>query len=162
MTQDPAVTARVATPDDLVHLVRLDEGLRRTLEGLRGGHIYLLRNHRSKPTDASYGADIDDPDKIVVIGCVRSYPAGFGVAGLTRLAGGYTLAEVTELFVESDLRGVGLGAQIMDRLIDWARSVGADGIDSQAMPGDRDTKNFFEGNGMVTRALNVHMDLTDR
>lgn len=162
MPRIASVSARVADHRDLADVVRLDGGLRHTLEGLRGGPMYLLRNHRPSPTDDSYGADIDDPDKIVVIGTVRSYPAGFGVAGLTRLADGYVLAEVTELFVEADLRGVGVGAAIMDMLIDWARSVGANGIDSQAMPGDRDTKNFFEGNNMVTRALNVHMDLGGR
>lgn len=162
MARVGSVTARVADHEDLAHVVRLDQGLRRTLEGLRGGRVYLLRNHRPSPTDESYRSDIDDPDKIVVIGLVRSYPAGFGVAGLTHLAGGYVLAEVTELFVEEDLRGVGVGEAMMDMMIDWARSMGADGMDSQAMPGDRDTKNFFEGNNMVTRALYVHMDLGQR
>lgn len=157
-----AVVARVAQTGDLADIVRLDHGLRKTLAGLRGGNIYLLRNHRPSPTDTSYGADIDDRDKLVVIGLVKSYPAGFGVVGLSWLGGGYVLAEVTELFVEEDMRGVGLGKAMMDLLIDWARSNGADGIDSQAMPGDRDTKNFFEGNGMVTRALYLHMDLDRR
>lgn len=157
-----AVTARVARPDDLEDIVRLDHGLRATLSALRGGDVYLLRNHRPSPTEGSYAADIENPDKLVVVGCVKSYPAGFGVVGLTRLAQGYVLAEVTELFVEAELRGVGLGAAMMDLLIGWARDNGADGIDSQAMPGDRDTKNFFEGNGMVTRALYVHMDLDGR
>lgn len=155
----PELEARIATLDDLDDVVRLDQGLRETFGRLRGGQIYLLRNHRPAPTDVSYGADIADPDKLVVIGLVKSYPAGFGVVGVRRLTPDYVLAEVTELFVDEDLRGVGVGEAIMDMLIGWARANGAHGIDSQAMPGDRETKNFFEGNGMVTRALYVHMDL---
>ena len=38
----------------------------------------------------------------------------------------------------------------------WARATGCIGIESMALPGDRDTKNFFEAAGLIARAIVVH------
>ena len=41
----------------------------------------------------------------------------------------------------------------------WAKRWGCIGVDSLALPGDRDTKNFFETHGLVARAITVHRTL---
>ena len=40
-----------------------------------------------------------------------------------------------------------------------AQDAGAVGIDSLALPGDRETKNFFETFGLKARAIVVHRSL---
>ena len=66
---------------------------------------------------------------------------------------------VDELFVEPEARGVGVGEAMMDLLVAWCVERGCVGIDAVALPGDRDTKNFFETFGLKARAIVVHRPL---
>jgi GNAT superfamily N-acetyltransferase len=154
-------SVRPATDDDVADLVRLDERARAHLRPLRGGAMYLLHTARPDPAEPSLRADLDDPDRRVVLGCIGGEPVGYGVAGVHELADGSSVADVHELFVEPEARGVGIGHVLLDSLIVWARERGCVGIDARALPGDRSTKNFFESFGLVTRALTVHRDLRD-
>jgi hypothetical protein len=54
---------------------------------------------------------------------------------------------------------VGVGEAVMDHLVAWCRAQGCFGVDSLALPGDRQTKNFFESFGLVARAIVVHRPL---
>ena len=47
----------------------------------------------------------------------------------------------------------------MDEILVWCRSQGCIGVDSLALPGNRETKNFFESFGLVARAIVVHRSL---
>ena len=67
-----------------------------------------------------------------------------------------------DLFVEPEARGVGVGSALMTELLDAARRNGSCGIEAEALPGDRATKNFFEGFGLVARKITVHRRLDDR
>ena len=69
------------------------------------------------------------------------------------------LAEITEIFVEADVRDVGVGESLMGAITEWAVEHDCEGIDARALPGDRNTKNFFESFGLVARAITVHKDL---
>ena len=66
---------------------------------------------------------------------------------------------VHALFVEPGARRVGIGHQLIQAVVQDVSSRGATGLDSWALPGDRDTKNFFEAHGLVTRLLTVHRKL---
>jgi hypothetical protein len=44
----------------------------------------------------------------------------------------------------------------MDSLLAWASERGCQGVDATALPGDRATKNFFEGSGFTARLLVMH------
>jgi len=48
---------------------------------------------------------------------------------------------------------------MMVTLEEWARERSLVGLDAVALPGDRDTKNFFETFGLVARAIQVHRSL---
>lgn len=150
---------RPAVPADLEHLVRLDRLARAHLRGLRGGEMYLLHTARPEPPDHSLRADLDDVDRVVLLGCLGQVPVGYAVAAVHPLADGTCAAEVVELFVEPDARHVGVGNHLMHRLVHWANDRGCIGIDARALPGDRVTKNFFESFGLVARAITVHRDL---
>ena len=54
------------------------------------------------------------------------------------------------------------GEAIIGALLDDARDRGAVAVQSTALPGDRATKNFFESQGMVARAIIVHRWLDGR
>ena len=66
---------------------------------------------------------------------------------------------VSELVVDPDARGVGLGVCLLEDAVAWAKAVGAVGIESTALPGQRATKNFFEAAGMKARLLTVYASL---
>jgi hypothetical protein len=48
---------------------------------------------------------------------------------------------------------------LLDAVIAWATGRKCIGIDSLALPGNRETKNFFESFGLVARAIVVHRPL---
>ena len=54
---------------------------------------------------------------------------------------------------------MGVGESLIDSMINEAIEHDAIGIDSFALPGDRETKNFFETQGMVARLIHVYRTL---
>ena len=156
---DPTPVVRAAVGEDLDELVRLDRLARDHLRPLRGGEMYLLHTARPDPPEASLRADLADVDRVVLMGCLGEVPVGYAVAAVRALADGTCAAEVQEVFVEPEARGVGVGNLLMQRLVGWATDRGCIGIDARALPGDRATKNFFESFGLVARAITVHRDL---
>ena len=62
--------------------------------------------------------------------------------------------------MEPDAREVGAGEAMMNAVLDWAASMRCRGVDATALPGDRQTKNFFESFGLVARAISVHRAIT--
>lgn len=157
---DPlAPRVRTARPGDVAELVRLDALARAHLGPHRGGELYLLRDARPDPPDASFLEDLSDPARLVLLGSIAGSPVGYAIVTQQELRGDYRLAEVLELFVEADARGVGVGEALMEAIDGWAVEQGCDGIDARALPGDRSTKNFFEAFGLVARAITVHKDL---
>jgi GNAT superfamily N-acetyltransferase len=150
---------RRAVLDDLAELVRLDGLARDHLRPLRGGEMYLLHTARPDPATDSLRADLADVDREVLLGCIGDTAVGYAVAAIHPLADGTCAADVSEVFVEPAARGVGVGNLLMSGLVHWATDRGCIGIDARALPGDRDTKNFFESFGLVARAITVHRDL---
>ena len=57
---------------------------------------------------------------------------------------------------------MGVGEILIETLKADAMERGAVAIQSTALPGDRATKNFFESQGMVARAIIVHRWLDGR
>ena len=94
-----------------------------------------------------------------VVGTIDGVPVGYGASRLVDLADGTVLSEVSDLYVDPEARGVGVGEAMMDLLVAHATEAGAVGIDSLALPGDRETKNFFETFGLTARAIVVHRSL---
>jgi GNAT superfamily N-acetyltransferase len=158
---DPHPRVRNGTLADLDELVRLHGRAREHAAAERGGPVLLVRTVRPNPVEQSLRDDLTDEDTAVLIGLLGTAPVGFLIARRVGLHDGTGLAEVSELFVEPEARGVGVGAALMDSAIEWARRCGCSGIDAYALPGDRATKNFFESFGLVARAIAVHRDLGD-
>lgn len=153
---DPQV--RIATPEDLADLVRLAARARDDVAAERGGEVFLYRDARPWPVEPSLRSDLEDSGRLVVVGALGTVALGYAVAAVEPTRGP-DLAVVSDLYVEPEARGVGLGRQMMDALVSWATEQGCQGIDAVALPGDRATKNFFEGFGLVARKITVHRPL---
>jgi len=117
---------------------------------------------RPDPVPTSLSADLAEATEgqgIVVLGTYDDSPAGYAVAHREVLGDDTALAVVSDVYVEPGFRGLGLGAALMDALLEWAESEGCRGIDAIVLPGMRASKNFFERYHLTARAILVHRDL---
>lgn len=154
---------RRATPQDHAELVRLATRALDHIGAHRGGAAFLDREARNRPVDTSVAADLDASATgatLVLLGCLGDVPVGYAVARSEPTASGM-LTVVDELYVEPEARSVGVGSALMEALLDAARRHGSCGIQAEALPGDRATKNFFEGFGLVARKITVHRSLDE-
>ena len=58
--------------------------------------------------------------------------------------------------VLEDARGVGVGEELLGTVMAFCAEAGCVGVDADALPGARETKNFFETFGFTARRLVVH------
>ena len=148
--------ARVADEADVGRLAELAGRARDELRPLRGGDLFLTREARSDPLEASFAADIADADALVLCGTIDEVIVGYGVVRAERLGDGRVLGRIDDLYVEAGGREVGVGERLMEELLAWCAARGCVGVDAIALPGARETKNFFEGSGFSARLLVMH------
>lgn len=150
------LAARTATQDDLDVVTALCELAVDELRPHRGGDIWSRWEGRQPPYDTSVQSSHDDDATELLVGTIDEVAVAYASVTLVALHDGEIVANITDLYVMPDARGVGLGETMMAHITDWAQRNDAKGLDSIALPGDRATKNFFETFGMVARALRVH------
>ncbi|MFN0089103.1 MAG: N-acetyltransferase family protein [Acidimicrobiales bacterium] len=153
---------RRAAPADLARLTELAELARQELSTHKGGAVWAVREGRRAPIEEGIAADLSAPERCVVVGEFDGYPVGYGVVRCEPTHDGGRLGVVSDLYVEPEFRGLGVGETMMLELVAWCEAQGCRGVDSIALPGDRDTKNFFESFGLVARAIVVHRALGPR
>jgi GNAT superfamily N-acetyltransferase len=144
---------RQATDDDRAVLAELHRLATDELREQRGGELW------ARQTDRAAGPALGAPATAAWVGTIDDTVVGYAIARLDPLADGGRLAVLTDVYVLPDARGVGVGELLLDAVIAWATEAGAVGIDSVALPGMRDSKNFFESAGLVARAITVHRSL---
>jgi ribosomal protein S18 acetylase RimI-like enzyme len=153
--------ARAAEAGDLDAIVALARGAVVELADLRGGSVWRRREARQEPLEPSLKEAVgaSGPDSAAVVGTIDAAVVGYGLSHIEALDDGSKLAVVTDLYVDPEARGIGIGEAMMDMLVAHAEAAGAIGIDALALPGDRATKNFFETFGLKARAIVVHRPL---
>lgn len=151
--------ARLADAGDLEAMAHLAEQAVEELAPLRGGSVWARREARRPPYSDSLAESQADDAQLVVVGTVHDSVVGYAVVRLDPLQDGSLLAIVDDLYVEGRARGIGVGEAMMDILVGWAEERGAVGLDGFALPGHRDTKNFFETFGLTARGIIVHRPL---
>jgi ribosomal protein S18 acetylase RimI-like enzyme len=152
---------RPATEADLDRLAELCRLARAEAEPQRGGWVAVRREARPEPVERWLESALGDPDQLVVVGELEGYIVGYGVVRVERLQDGALLGVVDELFTETPFRELGVGEAVMDELVAFSADRRCVGVDSFALPGDRETKNFFEGFGLKARAILVHRPLAN-
>ena len=153
---------RPATDDDLPRLAELARLAIAELYPMKGGDVFVAREARGEPLEASFKADLADPDVHVVCGTIDGAVIGYAVVRRETLADGGRLGVLSDIFVEAEAREVGVGEALVDDVVDWCRAADCIGIDSYALPGNRSTKNFFETFGFTARTIVVHKWLRER
>ena len=148
-------SARPACADDAERITGLWRMAQAELADQRGGGLFLAREAAGFPAPPVTG----DDGKRVWVGTVDNFILGYLVARVETLRDEGRLGVVEEVFVEPGARGVGLGEAMMDLALEWLRDEGCTGVDAYALPGMRDTKNFFETFGFTARLLVVHRRL---
>jgi len=147
---DEVVAARRSLPADHVEIERLRAAAGIELAELRGGDVLVASVETSELAATAWG------DVATFVGTIADAVVGFS-RGTRRGA----RADLEELYVERAARRVGVGEALLQAVIAWAEAGGCTAIDSRALPGSRDTKNFFEGHGMVSRLIVVAKELGD-
>jgi GNAT superfamily N-acetyltransferase len=159
--------ARQATALDLARLAELRRLASEELRPMRGGELLLLREVPRARRGSLVAADLDDPDSGVWVGTIEGTIVGYSTGHLERLEATEGAVEtrpvflgvIDELFVEADARAIGVGEAMMGEMLAWFTARGCTGVDAQALPGHRSTKNFFEESGFTARLLVMHRQL---
>ena len=99
---------------------------------------------------------IDAPDAWAVVGCYDGVVLGWALAGVETLPDGRRLGVIEAIAVDPEARAAGIGEAMMDLVLAELERAGCIGADARALPGDRETKNFFESFGLKARLLTVH------
>ena len=142
-------SARPAAPGDADRINELCTQAREELAGERGAGVFLNRELRP---DESAG-------RRLWVGTYDNVVVGYLSAEVETLADGSRLGRVPEIYVEPGARAVGVGEAMIDQALAWFGAQGCRGVDAYALPGMRDTKNFFETFGFTARLLVVHRPL---
>lgn len=153
------VAARSAGPEDLPVVAALSRAGTAELRPNRGGEIWSQWEARPEPIEPALDALLDRDDATIVVGTIDDAVVGYAIVAVHALHDGRPVGHLTDLYVMPEGRGVGVGESLMETVTEWCRKRQCIGIDSIALPGDRETKNFFESFGMVARALRVHRAL---
>lgn len=147
---------RAAHAADVARIVELARAMRQELAALKGGELWLRREARPEPLADGYEMLLARDDARVVVGTVHGVVVGFGVVEIEPLRDGAALGRITDLFVESGARSVGVGEAMIGALLEFSGARMCVGVDALALPGHRATKNFFEESGFTARAIMMH------
>lgn len=123
----------------------------------RGGPVFLAARDREPAWVAVLASG--EPvatNWFVRGGFVDEALLGWVAVRIDRLPEGGRLGVVEEIGVHPDARAIGLGEALLHEAVAWCRAEGCLGIDSYALPGARETKNFFETFGFTARMITVH------
>ena len=142
-------SARPATAGDTERITELCVQAREELAAERGAQILLHRELRPDEGDG----------RRMWVGTFDDVVVGYLTAEIEPLSDGSILGRLPEIYVEPGARAVGVGEAMIDLALAWMTEQGCRGVDAYALPGMRDTKNFFETFGFTTRLLVVHHTL---
>lgn len=150
--------ARRAVAADLASLVSLVEAEHAELAAQRGGELWAA--HSAPATAERLLAALRASDAVVLAGTIDDVVLGVATARVIVAPGVGPIATLEDLYVEPEAREVGIGAALLDALVQWALNAGCVGVDSVVLPGSRAAKNFFEAHGLIARSITVHRRFT--
>lgn len=149
--------ARLASLEDLPAVRWIAEEIVAEQLPARGGELF----HRHEAVSLVDDLEAAIPEQRLVVGTYDDVVLGFGLYTIEELADGRRLGQILALATLAEARGSGIGESMMNLLLDRLTAAGCFGVDSTALPGDRNTKNFFESFGLKARMLRVHKSLGD-
>lgn len=150
---DPDV--RLVTPDDaddLAQLELLELEARAAVQDQRGGERWLVEHRCIGPawTELVRRRSTD-----VAVAHIGPVVVGYLVADL----GEDRILRIDQVWVTPEARENGFGDALLEFVVERARGNGAVGVEGQALPGDRHTKNLYERAGIVARLITTYKTL---
>ncbi|HXY42968.1 MAG TPA: GNAT family N-acetyltransferase [Acidimicrobiales bacterium] len=155
------LTARPADADDIPALAQLLSEASMAVATERGGLDFLAREGVAPPLEDQLELWLADPATYLVVGTAEGVTLAMALCRLETLRDGERLARLEFLWVDAGVRQIGLGAELMELVVDWAQDNGAGSLDAFALPGNRDAKNFLESAGFSARLLVMNRRLGD-
>jgi GNAT superfamily N-acetyltransferase len=149
------VAARKADSRDSRFIRALLDGAKEQVVHQRGGKL-LLSSLGAGPPTAEPAAGQATPRNILVVGTIEAVIVGAIAAVVVDAPGGGRLCRLDVVYVEPEAREVGVGTEMLALVSDLAAAAGAEGLDVPVLPGQRETKNFFESEGFVARLIVMH------
>lgn len=155
--------SRPARPHDAEAVASLAARAVAEIRAERGGHLWVQREARGSLTPETAADLIAGDDSRVFVGTIDGSVVGFAALEFEDLRDGSHLGRLREIYVEPGARCVGVGEALIADVEAGCVERGCVGIDALALPGQRATKNFFEGAGFRARSLVMHrqLDSTD-
>jgi ribosomal protein S18 acetylase RimI-like enzyme len=148
----------LATVEDLSDIERVAEEIAATMVDQRGGALFLRRESGGSAVERARVL-LDDDQAVVLVGTYDDVIFGYAIGRVEELDDGGLLGRIDDLAVMAEAREAGIGEALMNQLVDVFTARNCFGVDSRALPGDRQTKNFFESFGLKARLLVVHRSL---
>ncbi|MGH1502988.1 MAG: GNAT family N-acetyltransferase [Acidimicrobiales bacterium] len=152
----PFEGVRAATADDVPFMIGLASAHAEAIAEDRGAELLLRHGMPSLRSAERLAGLVAADDAVVVIGTFDEVPFGYAAARFEPLDDGGLLAVIDDLLVDAEARKLGIGETMMNEVVASAKAAGCLGVDAVALPGDRNTKNFFESFGLKARLLVVH------
>lgn len=121
--------------------------------------IWAMTDGLDEPFDASLSALIKNDDVWFRIGEIDAVAVGFISASIRETlerSGGMRIGRIDLIYTQPEARGVGVGHAMLEDVLTTFRALGITRFDVPVGPGQRLTKNFFEGQGFATRSLIMH------
>ncbi|MFQ5966999.1 MAG: GNAT family N-acetyltransferase [Acidimicrobiia bacterium] len=148
--------ARPATTDDIGELVRLYRLLELEMTELHP--MWSKADGLPEPIEDALSAAIVEADTVVYVGELEGAILGFVLARSEDLLpqADDRVAAVRLVFTEQEAREVGLGAEMLETVLDELRRRGHTLFDAHVLPGHRLAKNFFESAGFSARSIVMH------
>ena len=137
-------SVRVATADDVQSCQELEQQAQGNNAGARGAAALFAEQPISFISDGAGG--------FTLIVEVDSVAVGFATVRISNVAGS-NVATVVRVFVTARARRVGVGDALITAAKQHAREANCVRIDALSLPGDRDTKNLYERNGLTARLI---------
>lgn len=162
---DPDVRRGVTA--DALQLHLLEREARATLVEARGGRRWLDAHPEVGPSWTS--AVIERTVFVAVIPADDAAEAARGDRRSSDTAVGYLVADlvadpmlvvrIDQVYVTADARQLGFGDALVAAAMAWGRSAGAELIEAETLPGDRELKNLYERAGVTARLIVVSKNL---
>ena len=148
--------ACLARPEQLTTCARLLEEAREHAATLRGGPELLaaceLPAAPDRITEEWLRRHLTGAERVLLAGTIDQAVVGVGAGHVARRAG-ERVGVVDCCYVEAPARGVGVGTALAQALMGWFSAAACAAVDAPALPGDRETKQLLESQGLSARLL---------
>lgn len=156
MAERPAGPARIrrARAEDLPAALELYRELERFQQAWR---VFEPRSDLAGEAEARYRAALDDPAQLHLVAERDARLVGMGVARITvpSSMSDERAAEVSNVYVLPDARGLGVGRALVTGLARWARERGARRLVLKTYSQNEDALRFWEAVGFRPRLVQM-------